>query len=275
MSTRSNPYRGGRRGGIRALALFAGFAVVLTTAVLAQQPAKAPGGRRGPRGHFDLSKLIPTMEETGFKQIFDGKSLNGWDCDTDFWRVENGAIVGESKLDHQPKQNIFCIWKGGEPADFELRLQYRMTGTNDGNSGIQYRSIERPDVAKWVMQGYQADIDLKQVYTGQVYEERGRQFLALRGQLTYIANGGKPALVGSVGDNAQLKGFIKDNDWNDVDIIARGNTIIQLFNGHVMSELIDDDMTGRKMQGEIGIQLHRIPNAAMKMETRNIRLKTF
>ena len=121
MSTRSNPYRGGRRGGIRALALFAGFAVVLTTAVLAQQPAKAPGGRRGPRGHFDLSKLIPPMEETGFKQIFDGKSLNGWDCDTDFWRVEVGAIVGESKLDHQPKQNIFCIWKGGEPADFELR----------------------------------------------------------------------------------------------------------------------------------------------------------
>jgi hypothetical protein len=82
-------------------------------------------------------------------------------------------------------------------------------------------------------------------------------------------------MIGSVGDGAQLKSLIKDNDWNDVIIIARGNVLIQLFNGRLMSELIDDDTAGRKMEGEIGIQLHRIPNAAMKMETRNIRLKTF
>jgi hypothetical protein len=81
-------------------------------------------------------------------------------------------------------------------------------------------------------------------------------------------------MVGSVGDNNELKGLIKENDWNDVDIIARGNTIVQLFNGRVMSALIDDDTAGRKMEGEIGIQLHRLPNAAMKMEVRNIRLKT-
>lgn len=249
-------------------------AALLATGLWAQQTGQTPPAR-GQRGHFDITKLIPPMEETGFQPIFDGKSLNGWDCDPDFWRVEGGAIVGESKLDHQPKQNIFCIWKGGQPGDFELRLQYRLTGTNDGNSGIQYRSIERPDVAKWVMQGYQADIDLKQTYTGQIYEERGRGFLALRGQLTYIADGKKPAKVGAVGENAELKGLIKENDWNDVDIIARGNILIQLFNGRVMSALIDDDASGRKMQGEIGIQLHRLPNAAMKMETRNIRLKTF
>jgi hypothetical protein len=48
-----------------------------------------------------------------------------------------------------------------------------------------------------------------------------------------------------------------------------------LLNGRVMSVLIDDDVAGRKMQGEIGIQLHRLPNAAMKIEVRNIRLKTF
>lgn len=273
MSFRSSRHSGGR--GIWIAGGLAVFAAVLTTGIWAQQLGPAPAGGRGPRGHFDLSKMVPPMEETGFKPIFDGKSLDGWDCDTDFWRVEDGAIVGESKLDHQPKQNIFCIWKGGQPGDFELRLQYRMTGTNDGNSGIQYRSIERPDVAKWVLQGYQADIDLKQTFTGQIYEERGRGFVALRGQLAYIANGKKPAMVGSVGDNAQLKGLIKENDWNDVDIIARGNTVIQLFNGRVMSALIDDDTAGRKMQGEIGIQLHRLPNAAMKMETRNIRLKTF
>jgi hypothetical protein len=210
----------------------------------------------------------------GFQQIFDGKTLNGWDCDADFWRVENGAIVGESTIDHQPIQNIFCIWRGGQPANFELRLQYRLTGVNDGNSGIQYRSIERPDIAKWVLQGYQADIDLKQMYTGQIYEERARGFLSLRGQLAHAVNNQKPAVLGSVGGNDALKSFIKINDWNDVDIIARNNILIQLWNGHLMSELIDDDTSARKDRGEIGIQLHRLPGAAMKIEVRNIRIKT-
>jgi hypothetical protein len=260
----------GNRAAVRLLALGLSFSMVPAIGLFAQHEGAAG---RGNGGAADMSKMIPPVEETGFQKIFDGKSLNGWDCDPDFWRVENGSIVGQTKTDHQPKQNIFCIWKGGQPADFELKLQYRMTGTNDGNSGIQYRSIERPDVAKWVLQGYQADIDLHQVYTGQIYEERGRGFLAMRGQLTHIAEGKKPAQAGSLGDSAQLKAFIKDGDWNDVDIIARGNTLIQIFNGHVMSELIDDDTAGRKMQGELGIQLHRIPNAAMKMETRNIRIK--
>ena len=196
-------------------------------------------------------------------------------AETLYWRVEGGAIVGESKLDHQPKQNIFCIWKGGEPADFELKLQYRLTGTNDGNSGIQYRSQELPDVAKWVLKGYQADIDLKQTYTGQLYEERGRGFLALRGQMTHIAEKQKPTLVGSLGEGDALKSYIKIDDWNDFQVIARGNMLIHILNGHVMAATIDDDTSGRKMSGKIGIQLHRLPNAAMKMEVRNIRLKTF
>lgn len=218
---------------------------------------------------------MPPLPEEGFQPIFDGKTLNGWDCDPDFWKVVDGAIVGQSKMDHQPKQNTFCIWKGGEPGDFELRAEYRLTGVNDGNSGIQYRSVELPEVAKWVMKGYQADIDLKQRYTGQVYEERNRGFLALRGQIAYVPNGRKSGSIGSVGGDSELKQFIKDGDWNAIDVIARGNTLIQLINGHVMSILIDDDVANRKMKGEIGIQLHRLPGAAMKMETRNIRLKTF
>jgi hypothetical protein len=218
---------------------------------------------------------VPALEETGFKPIFDGKTLQDWDCDSDFWRVTDGAIVGETRVEHQPKQNTFCIWKGGSPANFDLKLQYRLTGVNDGNSGIQYRSIERPDVAKWVMQGYQADIDLKQRYTGQIYEERGRGFVSLRGQISYAPNGHKPGFIGNLGEDEHLKGLIKTDDWNDVEIIARGNVLVQLWNGRLVSELIDDDTAARKMSGEIGIQVHRLPNAAMKIETRNIRLKVF
>lgn len=240
-----------------------GFGCLLCVAagLIAQQPSS--------------SSPVPLLQETGFQQIFDGKTLDGWDCDPDFWRVQDGAIVGETTLEHQPKQNTFCIWKGGKPGNFDLKLQYRLTGLNDGNSGIQYRSIERPDIAKWVMQGYQADIDLAQRYMGQIYEERGRGFVCLRGELSYIPNGQKPGAVGVVGNNQELKSLIRIDDWNDVEIIARGNVLMQLWNGRLMSELIDDDTSGRKMDGEIGIQVHRLPHAAMKIETRNIRLKIF
>src|SRR5579862_6308100 len=185
-----------------------------------------------------LCAQVAPLEESGFRQIFDGKSITGWDCDPAFWRVENGEIVGETRADHQPPQNIFCIWKGGAPGDFELKLQYKLTGET-GNSGIQYRSVELPNVNKWVMKGYQADIDGKQQYTGQVYEERGRGFVALRGQIVYVGDGQKPGAIGSLGDDAQLKSLIKNDDWNDLHIIARGNTLIQLINGRVMSIVVD------------------------------------
>ena len=241
----------------------------LVTAVFAQQGPPPGGARRGgPR-----LPPVPKLEETGFTQIFDGKSLEGWDCDSNFWKVENGEIIGETQADHQPPQNIFCIWKGGKPADFELRVEYKLTGET-GNSGIQYRSVELPEVAKWVLKGYQADIDGKEVYTGQVYEERLRGFLALRGQVSYVPDGQKVGWIGTLGNADDLKSVIKSGDWNDLTIIARGNTLIQMINGRVMSVLIDDDKANRKMDGEIGIQLHKT-QAAMKIETRNIRIKNF
>ncbi|HEY4087454.1 MAG TPA: DUF1080 domain-containing protein [Bryobacteraceae bacterium] len=216
---------------------------------------------------------VPALAETGFQSLFDGKSLSGWDGDPDFWHVENGEIVGETKADHQPAQNTFLIWRGAKPGDFEFKMQYKLTGAQ-ANSGLQYRSVELPDVAKWVLKGYQADIDVAQTYTGQLYEERGRTFLALRGQISYIPEGGKPGSIGSTGDSNELKGFIHADDWNDLHVIARGNTLIHLLNGHVMSVTIDDDKAGRKMDGVIGIQLHKT-TAAMKMEVKNVRIKQF
>ena len=248
-------------------------AVALSTLIALSVGAQAPSAAgQKPRGSFGV---VPPLAETGFNKIFDGQSLKGWDCDSDFWRVENGEIIGETRVDHQPKQNIFCIWQGGEPGDFELKLQYKLTGVKNGNSGIQYRSVELPDVAKWVLKGYQADIDLQQMFTGQIYEERGRGFLARRGMISYVPEDGKPGSIGRLGSEDELKALIHDNDWNDIDIIARGNVIIQMINGRVMSSVIDDDPKGRKMSGKIGIQLHRLPDCAMKMESRNIRIKTF
>lgn len=214
-----------------------------------------------------LMGQVAPLEESGFQSIFDGKSLAGWDGDPQFWKVENGAIVGQTAKDKQPKQNTFLIWRGGSPADFELKLQFRLTGFN---SGIQFRSIELPDI-KWAMKGYQADMDGEQKYTGQIYEERGRGFVAMRGQITYIPDGKKPGVLGSLGDANELKSIIKSEDWNDLDILTRGNTLVQLINGRVTSMLIDDDTANRRMDGLIGIQIHLGP--PMKIEARNIRIK--
>ncbi len=244
----------------RFFALGICFSLVLAIGVRAQQRPPAGPGR-------SMGMTIQPLEETGFRTLFNGRTLDGWDGDPAFWRVENGAIVGETTTDKQPPQNTFLIWRGGSPANFELRLEYRLTGFN---SGIQYRSSELPDI-KWAMKGYQADMDGEQRFTGQIYEERGRGFLALRGQFTYIGEGKKPGVAGSLGSSDELQSLVKSTDWNDLHIIARGNTIIQVLNGRVMSMLVDDDTPNRKMEGLIGIQVHRGP--AMKMEVRNIRIK--
>ena len=202
-----------------------------------------------------------------FSPIFNGRTLTGWDGDPAYWRVEDGAIVGETKAGAIPKQNTFLIWRGGSPADFELRLEYRLTG---GNSGIQYRSLELPDI-RWAMKGYQADIDAEQRFTGQIYEERGRGFLALRGQTAQVEARSKPVVLGTLASDADLKGVIHAAGWNSYDIVARGNALIQVLNGRVMCVLVDEDTLNRKMEGLIGIQLHA--GEPMKIEVKNIELK--
>jgi hypothetical protein len=211
-------------------------------------------------------------DHAGFEAIFDGSSLTGWDGDPTFWRVEHGAIVGESTPDRRVTQNTFLIWRGGEPKDFELKCEYRLNATN---SGIQIRSVQLPaggDIGKWVMKGYQADIDYQNQFTGQIYEERGRGFLAMRGQAVYVADGARPRVIGTLQRSAdELKAIIKPDDWNHVHIIARGNTILQILNGAVSSIVVDDDTKNRAMSGLIGIQMH--VGEPMKVQFRNIWLK--
>jgi hypothetical protein len=213
-------------------------------------------------------------EETGFQPIFNGKNLDGWEGDPVYWRVEEGAIVGEIKPETRVKSNTFLIWKGGEPGDFDLKLEYRIT--TGGNSGINYRSTVIPDPItpsnRFAMRGYQCDIDSENRYTGQNYEEKGRLFLAVRGQATRVTGTAKPSILSSVGDPAQLASTITAG-WNLVHLIIRGNTLIHMINGRVMSIVVDDDPVGRRLAGRIGVQVHVGP--PMKVEYRSIRLKTF
>jgi hypothetical protein len=245
--------------------------IIAGVSVAAQPPTATPQGRgRGnaPRG----ADPLVLDDHAGFDAIFDGVSLKGWDGDPMFWRAENGEIVGESTPDRRLTQNTFIIWRGGEPGDFELKCEYRLNATN---SGIQIRSVQLPagaDTGKWVMKGYQADIDYQNQYTGQIYEERGRGFLAMRGQAVYVADGARPRVIGNLQQSAdELKGIIKADGWNQVHLIARGNTITQILNGTVTSLVIDDDTKNRMLAGLIGFQMH--VGDPMKVEFRNIWLK--
>jgi hypothetical protein len=215
-----------------------------------------------------------TGDEPGFRLIFNGKTLEGWEGDPKYWRVEDGSLVGEITPETVIKSNTFIIWRGGEPADFELKADYRMTSA--GNSGINYRSVVVPDLVtpanKFAMRGYQADIDGQNRYTGQNYEEKGRLFLAMRGQVTHVLGVQKPIVLASLGDPAELAKFIT-SDWNSYHLIIRGNTTVHILNGHLMSMVIDDDPAGRMMKGLIGVQVHVGP--PMKVEYRNFRLKEY
>ena len=229
----------------------------------AGQPAA--GGRAG---RSALAAPAPD-DNTGFEAIFDGKTLNNWDGDPDFWRAENGAIVAESTPEKVVKRNTFLVWRGGTLGDFELKLEYKLTEA--ANSGVQYRSAMAPELGQWAMKGYQADMDGQNNFTGMVYEERGRGFLAPRGQFARITEGRTRKLIASPGDSDALKAFVKTGDWNHLHIIAHGNMLIHVINGHVISVLIDEDAQGRSLEGFLGLQMH--VGKPMKLEFRNILLK--
>jgi hypothetical protein len=220
----------------------------------------------------DRPEALPG-DEDGFHPIFDGKTLEGWEGDPKYWRVESGALTGEVTPQTLLKSNTFIIWHGGSPTNFELKVDYRITG--GGNSGINYRSVVVPDAVtpanRFAMRGYQADIDGRNMYTGQNYEEKGRLFLAQRGQVTKVVGGRKPILLGSLGDPVALAAYITP-DWNSYHLIIRGNMLVHMLNGHVMSMVIDDDAANRMYEGLIGVQVH--VGGPMKIEYRNFRLKT-
>ena len=220
------------------------------------------------------ARQTASTEAAGFERIFDGKTLKGWEGDPKYWRVENGALVGEITPETIVKQNTFIIWRGGVTRDLELKVEYCISAR--GNSGINYRSTEVPGQT-FAMRGYQADIDGQDRnagnlrHTGQNYEERGRTFLACRGETVHIAQGKKPVVIASLGKPEELATYIKSDDWNEYHLIARGNTLIHILNGHVMSVVIDDDAENRRFDGLLGVQVHVGP--PMKVEYRNFRLK--
>ena len=211
--------------------------------------------------------------EKGFTPLFNGRSLDGWKGNPDLWSVVDGAIRGQTSDDKPLKRNEFLIWDG-RAADFVLRLEFRIADRGVGNSGVQYRSKVYTDEGPWVVGGYQADIERTNKYMGILYEERGRGILALRGQEVALNRDGDKLVkevVGSTGDEMELVQGVKANEWQTLEVTARGNRLEHKLNGRTLVRVVDNDSKEMAKSGVIALQLH--VGAEMQIDFRNIRLR--
>ena len=120
---------------------------------------------------FSLFAAAPSLHaEEGFRPLFNGKDLTGWEGNPELWTVEEGFITGKTNGPEHLAYNQFLIWRGGTLKNFELRVTARTTGNN---TGIQYRSKELTDVGPWSIGGYQCDIHPAAPNNAMLYDERG------------------------------------------------------------------------------------------------------
>jgi len=206
-------------------------------------------------------------DEGKFTQIFDGKTLKGWKGEAERWRVENEAIVGEIPVGQKLDHNTWLVWEGGTLDDFELRLEFRITGKPGANSGIQYRCQAESATR---VSGYQADLDMGTTWLGRIYDEHGRALLVERGMRVSIKEDGE-RVVEQFANRARYAVLFRENDWNDYCIRACGEHMTIEVNGTVFSELVDTQKEEKDLSGQLAFQLHSGPET--RIEFRNIRYR--
>ena len=160
-----------------------------------------------------------------WKPLFDGKTLKGWHAvGGGKWTVENGAIVGRANSD----KLYGLLFSNDEYQDFTVRLKFKCLA---GDSGFYIRTVfKQPDQAH----GNQVQVGLVGSGTGGIYESYGRGWID------------KPS------DELQKK-LLKDGDWNDMVITAKGGNIQVYVNGTQTADLKND--TSRP-QGHFALQMH-------------------
>lgn len=199
------------------------------------------------------------------QSLFDGKTLSGWSGDTNWWKVADGAIVGEIPAGTSLGGNQFLFWDG-ELHDFELHVSYRISGGPSANSGVQFRSRKAGEGAA----GYQADLDDGQVWVGRIYDEHGRGLIVERGTKVIIDATGKRSAE-PFREAAAYAALVKKEGWNDYVIKAVGPHIQVTLNGQLTADLVDNQTGEQDFSGKLAVQLHSGPGPA-KIEFKDLQL---
>ncbi len=190
----------------------------------------------------------PKLEE-GFEWLFDGKTMDGWEGNLEWFRIEDGAIVAGTLQKKIPHNEFLCTKR--TYGDFELKLEAKLRGQGD-NAGIQFRTVRIPN--KTEVSGYQCDMGRawnRNVW-GCLYDESRRN-----------------KMLAETSDD-KLKSWVKTGDWNEMMIRAVGNRIELFLNGQPTVTYMEQDAAIAK-SGVIGLQIHSGPPTEALY--RNIRIK--
>ncbi|MFZ5829523.1 MAG: 3-keto-disaccharide hydrolase [Planctomycetota bacterium] len=196
--------------------------------------------------------------------LFNGKDFTGWEGEMEWWTVEDGAMTWTTTAEKPCKRATYLFWTGGKPGDFELSLKFRVVG---GNTGVNYRSKKLPD---WDIEGYQADIDAANRYTGILYEVNERKIMNQRGERLEIAPDGTKQVT-KFADADELAQGIKPGEWNEMVIVARGPELIHKINGVTVSHAIDRDREHADSEGLIALQVH--PGPPSRVQFKDMKMK--
>lgn len=204
------------------------------------------------------------VSEQGFTPMFDGTSMKQWKGGDGWWQVKDGILQAQSSEEKPCKKTCHLIWTGGQPADFEMRCEFKLSP--EANSGIQIRSADQT----FGDSGYQADMNGGGNYVGYLYHPK-QHLVGERGAKVTIAADGQKK-VERFADAKELgdKVFKKD-DWNEYTVIAKGPTVTLFVNGMKTCELTDERPDMMPKSGFITLQMHAGP--PMKIQFRNLRIK--
>ena len=211
--------------------------------------------------------LIVGVATADQQSLFNGKDLTGWEGEPGWWYVEDGAITAESTTEKVCHRATYLIWQGGEPSDFELTLDFKLSpNMNKSNSGVQIRSERRPN---WDVFGYQADMTATGHLSGFVYHH-ARGLIAARGERVHIDAAGTRTAEPLPQMDAIHAAF-KEGEWNQYRIFCDGPMIRLFLNDVTVCEFTDEDSKQARREGILALQMH--PGPPMKVQFKNIQLR--
>lgn len=285
-------------------AVVAAFGIFAILPLFAQQGAGGAGRSQGPPDMAAFLRRyqpgpVDFEDHKGWVQIFNGKTLDGWNGNPDIWHVADDAIIGESSPE-KPSGTTNIFYTKEQPGNFMLKMEVKLEGAG-ANGGVQYRSQNVPPApreippglaeaqrqqfekmmqaqaplikrnAPWNMAGYQLDLDYANVFCGQLYEQDSKRFIiTFPGTVVEAHDGGKN-LISTLGSPEQMRSYVKPGEWNQVEIIADGHLLVHLINGHIMSMTIDNDSQHFSPKGLIGLEIEG--PGVLKISHRNLWLK--